>query len=137
MRGEGLDGFLKKGQMCMAIQYWPEWKWHECWVGRESDCTGGLGKKVLYYRTGPTQCCTVISRLKGTVSRGYCLGFFHESSSPKLLKRTLGSFQICLIIRGDIHKSRFTTGVKYTGGKFATGIKDTGGKFCHHCCWCC
>ena len=31
-------------------------------------------------------------------------------------------------IRGDIRKSRCTTGVNDTGGKFATGVNDTGGK---------
>jgi hypothetical protein len=39
------------------------------------------------------------------------------------------SFQIFAKIRGDIRKSRCTTGVNDTGGKFATGINDTGGKF--------
>jgi hypothetical protein len=34
-------------------------------------------------------------------------------------------------IRGDIRKSRCTTGINDTGGKFATGVNDTGGKFCH------
>ncbi len=64
--------------------------------------------------------------------------FFHESPSPKPLKITLGSFQIFSKIRGDIRKSRCTTGVNDTGGKFAAGvnrrqiaagINDTGGKF--------
>jgi hypothetical protein len=31
-------------------------------------------------------------------------------------------------IRGDIHKSRCTTGINDTGGKFATGVNDTGGE---------
>jgi hypothetical protein len=31
-------------------------------------------------------------------------------------------------MRGDIRKSRCTTGVNDTGGKFATGFNDTGGK---------
>jgi hypothetical protein len=48
--------------------------------------------------------------------------FFHESSSPKPLKITLGSFKFFLKIRGDILKSRCTTGINDTGGKFATGI---------------
>ncbi len=74
---------------------------------------------------------------------------------------TVGSFRIFSKIRGDICKSRCTTGVNDTGGKFATGvndtcgklppvsttpaanlplsgINDTGGKFCHQfplCCW--
>jgi hypothetical protein len=33
-----------------------------------------------------------------------------------------------LKIRGDIRKSRCTTGVNDTGGKFATGVNDNGGK---------
>jgi hypothetical protein len=33
-----------------------------------------------------------------------------------------------LKIRGDIRKSRCTTGVNDTGGKFAAGVNDTGGK---------
>jgi hypothetical protein len=32
--------------------------------------------------------------VKGTVSKDFLLQIFHESSSPKLLKITLGSFQI-------------------------------------------
>ncbi len=80
-------------------------------------------------------------------------GFFHESPCPKPLIITLGSFQIFSKIRGDIHKSRCTTGVNDTGGKlppvsttpanlppvsttpaanFATSspcVVDTGGKF--------
>ncbi len=32
-------------------------------------------------------------------------------------------------IRGDILKSRCTTGINNTGGKIAAGINDTGGKF--------
>jgi hypothetical protein len=54
--------------------------------------------------------------------------FCHESSSPKLLKITLGTLRD---IR-DIRKSMCTTGVNCNGGKFATGITgvvDTGGKF--------
>ncbi len=40
----------------------------------------------------------------------------------------LGPFRIFSKIRGDIRKSRCTTGVNDTGGKFATGVNDTGGK---------
>jgi hypothetical protein len=72
------------------------------------------------------------------VSRDFLLQvFFHESPSPKPLIITLGSFRIFSKIRGDIRKSRCTTGVNDTGGKFVTGINDTdtpcvadtGGKF--------
>ncbi len=53
--------------------------------------------------------------------------FFNESPSPKPLIVTLGSFRIFSKIRGDIRKSRCTTGVNDTGGKFATGVNNTGG----------
>jgi hypothetical protein len=67
---------------------------------------------------------------------------FHESVSPQPQNISLGLFQTFSKIRGDIRKSRYTTGIKDTGGKFATsvnvtgskiavGINDTGGKFCH------
>ncbi len=57
--------------------------------------------------------------IKGTVSRVFCFWFFHESSSqPQSI--SLGPFQIFLKIRGDIRKSRCTTGINDTGGKFAT-----------------
>jgi hypothetical protein len=56
---------------------------------------------------------------KGTVSQNFLLQVFHESSSPKPLKITLGSFQIFLKICGDIRKCRCTTGIKDTRGKFA------------------
>jgi hypothetical protein len=69
------------------------------------------------------------------VTRYFASGFFHESSSPKPLKITLGSFKFFQKILGDILKSRCTTGINDTGGKFssvtntnekfATGISDT------------
>jgi hypothetical protein len=34
-----------------------------------------------------------------------------------------------LKIRGDIPKSRYTSGINDISGKFATGINETGGKF--------
>ncbi len=57
---------------------------------------------------------------------------------PQPQSISLGPFRIFLKIRGDIRKSRCTTGINNTGGKFATGINDTGSKFCHQfplCCW--
>jgi hypothetical protein len=36
--------------------------------------------------------------------------------------------QIFLKIRGDIHKSRCTTGINNTYGKFETGVFETGAK---------
>jgi hypothetical protein len=47
----------------------------------------------------------------------FCFSFFHESPSPKPLKITLGSFRLFSKLRGDIRKSRCTTGVNDTGGK--------------------
>jgi hypothetical protein len=67
--------------------------------------------------------------LRDSVMRFFASGFFHESPSPKPLIITLGSFQIFLKIRGDIRKSRCTTGVNDTDGKFAAGINNTSGKF--------
>jgi hypothetical protein len=59
---------------------------------------------------------------KWSVTRFLLQVFFHELSSPKHLKRTGGSFRIVSKIRGDIRKSRCTTGINVTGGKFATGL---------------
>jgi hypothetical protein len=41
------------------------------------------------------------SSVKGTVSQDFLLQVFPESTSPKPLKITLGSFRIFLKIRGD------------------------------------
>jgi hypothetical protein len=57
------------------------------------------------------------SSLKGQCHEIFCFRFFHESFSPKPLKITLGSFRIFSKIRGDIRKSRCTTGIRDTGGK--------------------
>jgi hypothetical protein len=60
-----------------------------------------------------------VLRLKGQCHEifDFCF-FFHESVSPKPLSIPLGPFQIVLIICGDIHSSRCTTGVVDTGGKW-------------------
>jgi hypothetical protein len=63
------------------------------------------------------------------VSRDFLLLVFYESVSSQPQSIPLGPFRIFSKIRGDIRKSRCTTGVVDTGGKFATGINDTGGKF--------
>ncbi len=55
-------------------------------------------------------------------------GFFHESA-PQPQSIPLRPFRIFSKIRGDIRKSRCTTGIDDAGGKLATGINDTGGKF--------
>jgi hypothetical protein len=65
--------------------------------------------------------------LKGQCHEIFCFIFFHELSSPKPLKITLGSFRFFSKIRGDISKSRCTAGINDTGGKFATSGNDTGG----------
>jgi hypothetical protein len=77
--------------------------------------------------------------LKGQCYEIFCFWFFHESFSPQPQSIPLGPFQILSKIRGDIRKSRCTTGINNTGkiasgindtgGKFATGINDTSGKF--------
>ncbi len=67
-------------------------------------------------------------KFKGTVSRDFLLLVFYESISPQPQSIPLGPFRIVSKIRGDIRKSRCTTGVNDTGGKFATGVNDTGGK---------
>ncbi len=65
--------------------------------------------------------------------RFFASGFFHESPSPKSLKKTLGSFQFFSKILGDIG-GKLATGINDTacvvdtGGKFATGVNDAGGK---------
>jgi hypothetical protein len=46
----------------------------------------------------------------------------------KPLKIRLGLFQIFpKILLGDIHKSRYTTGINDTDGKFAAGVNDNSG----------
>jgi hypothetical protein len=66
--------------------------------------------------------------LKEQCHEFFASDFVHESSSPKPLKITLGSFQIFSKIHGGIRKSRCTTGINDTGSKFATGVNYTGGK---------
>jgi hypothetical protein len=58
---------------------------------------------------------------RDSVTRFFASGFFHESVSPQPKSILLGPFQIFSKIRGNIRKSRCTT-----------GINETGGKFCHH-----
>jgi hypothetical protein len=65
------------------------------------------------------------------VTKLFASGLFHESSSHKPLKITLGSFifffssKIC----GDIRKSICTTGINNTGDQLVTGVNNIGGKF--------
>jgi hypothetical protein len=47
--------------------------------------------------------------------RFFASGLFYESVSPHPQSIPLGPFQIFLNIRGDIHKSRCTTGINDTG----------------------
>ncbi len=67
---------------------------------------------------------TQLNNLKGQC----CFWFFYESVSPQPQSIPLGPFRIFSKIRGDIRKSRCTTGINDTGGKFATGLNDAGGK---------
>ncbi len=80
--------------------------------------------------------------LKGQCHEIFASDFFHDSSSPKPLKITLGSFQIFLKIRrytvftsqgappvSTTSVANFATssaGIVDTGGKFATGVNDIG-----------
>jgi hypothetical protein len=72
-----------------------------------------------------------------SATRIFASGFFHESSSPKPLKITLGSFRRKFVEifasqgASPVPATNFTTstaGVVDTGGKFATSINETGGK---------
>ncbi len=56
--------------------------------------------------------------LKGQCHEIFFFGFFMHHLPPSPWK-----------IRGDIHKSRCTTGVNDTGSKFDTDVNDTGVKF--------
>jgi hypothetical protein len=58
--------------------------------------------------------------LKGQCHEIFCF-WSNESVSPQPQSIPLEPFRIFSKIRGDICKSRWTT-----------GINDTGGKFCHH-----
>ncbi len=60
--------------------------------------------------------------------RFFASGFFDKSVSPQPQSIPWRPFRIFSKIRGDIRKSRHTTGINDTGGKFATGVNDTGGK---------
>ncbi len=91
---------------------------------------------ILYLQFGAIQyCCslslctimlhlaalnTIFHIFKGQCHEIFCFWFFRESSSPKPFNNSIGSFQILSKIRGDICKSRCTTGINDNGGKFAT-----------------
>ncbi len=59
-----------------------------------------------------------VTLLKGTVTRFFASGSFHESVSPQPQSIPLRPFRIFSTIRGDIRRSRFATGVNDTGGKW-------------------
>ncbi len=85
-------------------------------MGRNSSRHFIIKKKTF---TFPVSCLASIS-LKGRCNKIFLLQvFFHESSSPKPLKITLGLFQNFSKICWDIGKS------KCTG---TSGVIDTGGK---------
>jgi hypothetical protein len=50
---------------------------------------------------------------------------------PQAPENSIWVISIFSKIRGDIRKSRCTTGINDTDGKFATRINDLCGKFCH------
>jgi hypothetical protein len=70
--------------------------------------------------------------VKGTVSQDFLLQvFFIFPQATDNNIRVISNFSI---IRGDIRKSRGTTGINDTGGKFfhwyrCAAVVDTGGKF--------
>jgi hypothetical protein len=55
--------------------------------------------------------------LRDSVTRFFASGSFHEPVSPQPQSIPLGPLQIFSKIRGDIRKSRCTTGINDTGGK--------------------
>ncbi len=88
----------------------------------------GLSQWVRLYTGAKINFGDLTPYLKGQYHEIFCFILFHESSFPKPLKITRGSFWMFSKIWGDIRKSMCTKGINDTGGKFATGINDTGGK---------
>ncbi len=79
-----------------------------------------------------------MEHLKEQCREIFCFRFFLDSSSPKPLKITLGSFRIFSKIRGDIRKSRYKRHRwqicqrcqlyrKKLFPPVSTGVNDTGG----------
>jgi hypothetical protein len=56
--------------------------------------------------------------VKGTVSRDFLLLVFSRSSFPSAPEYSIKTVMNFSKIRGDIYKSRCTTGINNTGGKF-------------------
>jgi hypothetical protein len=96
------------------------------WDGLLMGSGGGALVSVLWLLSCYNKPLTCLQPFKGTVSRD----FLHQDFFifPEASKISSGSFRIFSKIRGDIRKSRWTTGINDTGGKFATR-DDTGGKF--------
>jgi hypothetical protein len=63
---------------------------------------------------------TAVKFSMDSVTRIFASGFFHESVSPQPQSIPSRPFQIFSKIRGDIRKSRCTTGINDTGGKLPT-----------------
>ena len=70
----------------------------------------------------------LVENIKGTVSRDFLRQVFLWITFPQAPDNNIRIISNFFEIRGDIRKSRCTTGVVDTGGKFATGVKDAGGK---------
>jgi hypothetical protein len=81
------------------------------------DRTKQLKKQQITSVLGGTISQSLIS-LKGQCHEIFASGFFDESVSPQPQSIALGLFRIFSKIRGDIRKSRCTTGINDTGGKF-------------------
>jgi len=54
---------------------------------------------------------------KGQCHEIFCCWFFYESVSPQPQSVLLGPFRIFSKIRGNVRRSRLTTGINDTGGK--------------------
>ncbi len=66
---------------------------------------------------------TLAQTIQGTVSQDFLLlVFFMNQFPPSPRVSHYNRFEFFSKIRGDIHKSRCTTGINDTGGKFVTGV---------------
>jgi hypothetical protein len=92
-------------------------------------------RKLAELNKGGKICISCIQYVeRDSVTRFLASSFFHESSSPKSLKITLGHLKIFRKfsdIQYSIRKSRCTTGINDTSAKFVNataGVVDTSGK---------
>jgi hypothetical protein len=69
------------------------------------------------------------SALNGQRHEIFCFWFFSWIIFPQASNNSIRVFSNFSKIRGDICKSRCTTGINDIGSKFAAGVNYTGGKF--------